>query len=456
MLKIELSPEEVDASLERTYKQLVQRVNIPGFRKGKAPRPVLERMIGPEVFLHEATDEAVRWGYRKAIEVESLTPIDQADIDVPGDEHAHVHPGHAFAFEATVSVKPDVELPDYHSIRVERETPEVSDEDVQALVDELRDRMATLEPVTRPAQIDDVITMNVTGRVGGEEVVNQENAEYPLREADDESSQSMFPGLSAELVGARPGDIREVALSLPDDYARPEWAGQMLFLRIIVKEVKRKVLPDENDEFALSVSQHEEISQLRDALRANIEAERRMEADEKLVRDSIEALTSRTFVEIPPVMVEEELDRMMDDLRRAFGQQQFTLDMYLQSTNQSDETLRNEMREGATDNVKRSLVLGALADAENIEVPNKEVEDALSDLFRGMQVSEPERRRLRSSSSVRANIRNRIRRQRAIQRLVEIVTGGEEVSAEAAESMADQTASAAEDSEETMAVEIGG
>lgn len=455
-LKIELSPEEVDASLERTYKQLVQRVTVPGFRKGKAPRAVLERMIGPEVFLHEATDEAVRWGYRKAIEVENLTPIDQADIDMPGDEHAHVHPGESFSFEATVAVKPDVQLPDYHSIHVEREGPEVTDEDVQKLVDELRERMATLEPVTRPAQIGDVVTMNVTGRVGGEEVVNEENADYPLREADEEAGGSMFPGLSAELVGAGPGDIREIALPLPEDYGQAEWAGQTMFLRILVKEVKRTVLPDEEDDFAQSVSQYEEMSQLREALRENIVAERQMEADEKLVRDSIEALTSRTFVEIPPVLVEEELDRMMDDLRRAFGQQQFTLDMYLQSTNQSEDTLRNEMREGATDNVKRSLVLGALADAESIEVPNKEVEEALSDLFRGMQLSEPERRRLRSSSSVRTNIRNRIRRQRAIQRLVEIVTGGEEVSAEAAESMADQTASAAEDSEETMAVEIGG
>src|SRR5438270_3818263 len=98
-LKIELSPQEVEQALDRTYKQLVQRVNIPGFRKGKAPRPVLERMIGPDVFLHEATDEAVRWGYRTAIETENLTPFDQADIDVPGDDHAHLHPGETFSFE---------------------------------------------------------------------------------------------------------------------------------------------------------------------------------------------------------------------------------------------------------------------------------------------------------------------------------------------------------------------
>src|SRR5919205_164763 len=145
-LKIELSPDEVDGALDRTYKQLVHRVNIPGFRKGKAPRPVVERMIGTEAFLHEAT----------------------------------------------VAVKPEVELPDYHTIRVERPAVEVTDDEVDSLMDEIRERNATLEPVSRPAQIGDVVTMNVVAKVGGEEVINEENADFPLRE-EDEDSESVFP-----------------------------------------------------------------------------------------------------------------------------------------------------------------------------------------------------------------------------------------------------------------------
>jgi trigger factor len=229
-----------------------------------------------------------------------------------------------------------------------------------------------------------------------------------------------------------------------------------MFVRALVKEVKRKVLPDEDDELAQSVSQFETIGELREGLRENLLAERRMEADEQLVREAVEALTTRTFVDIPPTLVEEELDRMIEDLERAFGRQQFSFEMYLQTTGQTEQNLRNEMREGAIDNVRRSLVLGALADAERIEVPNKEIDRSLDEMLRSLQLSEPERRRLRSSSGVRSNIRNRIRRQRAIQRLVEIVTGGEEVSAEAAEALADETAGAADDSEETVAVEMGG
>ena len=454
-LKIELSPDEVDGALDRTYKQLVHRVNIPGFRKGKAPRPVVERMIGTEAFLHEATDEAVRWGYRKAIDQENLTPIEGADVDTPGDAHAHVHPGESFTFEATVAVKPEVELPDYHTIRVERPAVEVTDDEVDSLMDEIRERNATLEPVSRPAQIGDVVTMNVVARVGGEEVINEENADFPLRE-EDEDSESVFPGLSAELEGVKPGDIKETILSLPENYANEEWAGKTMFARVLVQEVKRKVLPELNDEFAQSVSQYETMDELRGTLRDNLTAERRMEADEQLVRDAVEALTTRTFVEIPPTLVNEELDRMIEDLERAFGRQQYSFEMYLQATGQTEEQLRQEMREGATDNVKRSLVLGALADAEKIDVSNREIDRSLDEMLRSMQVSEPERRQLRSSTNVRSNIRSRIRRQRAIQRLVEIVTGGEEVSPEAAEALADQTAGAADDSEETVAVEIGG
>lgn len=454
-LKIELAPEDVESALQRTYKQLVQRVSIPGFRKGKAPRPVLERMIGPDVFLHEATDEAVRWGYRKAVELENLTPLDEADVDTPGDAHDHVHPGEPFVFEATVTVKPAVELPDYSAIRVQPEQVEVTEEDVDALLGELQQRDVTLEPVNRPAQVGDVVTMNVTTKVGGDEVVNEENAEFELRDEENQEPNPLFPGLSEKLVGARAGDIEEISLPLPAGYDNPEWAGQTMFLRILVKDVKRKVLPEINDELAQSVSQYQTLDELKEALRNNLEAEKRMEADEKLVRESIDALVSRTFVEIPPVLVDEELDRMMEDLNRAFSGQGMSLELYLQTTGKPLEELREEMREGATQNVKSSLVLGALADAENIEVTNKDIDAAVNDLFRGARVSERERRELRSSSGVRSNMRTRLRRQRAIRRLVQVVTG-EDVSPEITEAVAEESAVPPEDTEETVPVEIGG
>lgn len=449
-LAIELTPEEVDGALDRTYRQLVHRVNIPGFRKGKAPRPVVERMLGPETFLHEATDEAVRWGYRKAIDGENLTPLEVADIDTPGDDHAHLHPGEPFRFEATVAVRPQVELPDYHAISVTPGTVEVSDEDVENLVTELRERSATLEPVQRPAQIGDTVTMNVTAKVGGEEVISEEDADFPVQSPDDEAaSNPVFPGLSEEMVGARPGDIKEPTLSLPEDYPREEWAGKTMFVRALVKEVKRTVLPEVDDDFVQSVSNFETTEQLRDALRTNIRAERQTQANEQTVRDSIEALSSRTFIDIPPVLIDEELDRMMKELQQAFEQQGMAFDLYLSATGKSEEEMRNELREGAADNVKQSLVLGALADAENIEISNKDVDAEIDVLLGGLRAGSAERRRIRNDNDIRSGLRSRLRRQRATRRLVEIATG-ESVPETATDAVEPDLADSADDESESV------
>lgn len=455
-LKIELTPQEVDAALDRTYKQLVQRVTIPGFRKGKAPRAVVERMVGAEYFLHEATDEAVRWGYRKAVDSENLTPIDEAEIDTGPDAHEHVESGNGFHFEATVAVKPEVNLPEYSSIRVNRQQAEVTDEDVESVLSDLRERNATLEPVSRPAQVGDVVTINITGKVDGNEVVNNENADYELIDEENGSPDSNLPGLSAELIGISAGEIREFALAMPAGHADESVAGKTMLVRVLAKETKRKVLPDLDDEFAQSVSVFKSFDELRDGIRSNIEIERRVEADEKLVTDAVDAVTERTFIDIPPVLIEEEIDRMIDDMRTTFERQRLSLDTYLEATQKSEADLRHEVRDSAAKNVKQSLVLGAIADAENITVSNRELDAALEEILRTMQSTEAERRRLRSSSGVRTNIRNRLRRQRAIQKLVGTVSGGEEISTEATESIADQMAAAAEDTEETVAVEVGG
>ncbi|MBV9281632.1 MAG: trigger factor, partial [Chloroflexi bacterium] len=430
-LKVELSAHEVDQAMERTYRQLVQRVTIPGFRKGKAPRPVLERMVGHDLFVHEATEEAIRWGYRKAVDQANISPIDEAQIKAGSDGHDHLESGQVFQFEATVAVKPEVQLPDYHTVHLERPRVEVSEGDVDALLQTLRERNATLEPVVRPAQLGDVVTMNIVGRVGGEDVVNNENADFELRD-EGELPDPVLPGLAAELVGANRGDIREITLPLPELYLQQELAGKTMFVRALIKEIKRKVLPPLDDDLAQSVSEFQTLEELRNALRQNLTLERSLEADERLVQEAIEAVTSRTFVEIPPLLVKDELDRMVEDMRGAFERRRLSLEAYLEATGKSEQDLRREMHDSAVQNVKTSLVLAAIADAEQIEVKTREVDAALEELLRTANTPETERRRLRASNDVRSNVRSRLRRQRAIQRLVEVVTGGQEISPEAA------------------------
>src|SRR5947209_1665474 len=397
-LKIELAPDEVNGALDRTYKTLVQRVNVPGFRKGKAPRPMLERMVGREFFLAEATEEAVRWGYRKALSEEKLSPIDQPEIDLhdhESDEHTHEHvePGQSFHFEATVSVRPEVRLPDYQSLRIERDQQPVTDADIDEVLEELRSRNATLEPTIRPAQIGDVVTLNVTARVEGEEVLKREDFDYELRDEEQDGPDPVFPGLSPELVDTNRGDIKEIPLTLPAEYAEDQFAGKTMFLRVLVKEIKRRILPDADDDLAQSISEHQTLADLRTALRNNLEMERKLEADEKLIQQAVEEVTSRTFIEIPPVLIEEELDRMEDEMKDTLERARLSYESYLEATQRTEEALRNEWREGATRNVKVTLVLGAVADAENIEISNGEINRALEDVFRGAGVAESERRR---------------------------------------------------------------
>jgi trigger factor len=452
-LKIELTPQDVEQSLDRTYKQLVQRITIPGFRKGKAPRSVVERVVGHEYFIHEATDEAIRWAYRMAIDQEHLVPIDEAEIEAgENGDHAHLDPAEPFHFEARVAVRPEVQLPEYHSLKVEREQVAVTDQDVEDLLGELRERNATLEPTVRAAEVGDFIMMNVTGKIEGIEVVQRDDADFELKDEENGNPDPVFPGLSKQLLGANRGDIREAALPLPDLHPNDQWAGKTIFLRILVKEIKRKVLPSINDELAQSVSELQTLDELRDALRRNLELERRLEADEKLVGQAVEEVASRTFIDIPPVLIEEELDRMMVDLKNAFERRQMSWAQYLEVSGRPEDEIRTEMRDGAIQNVKTTLVLAAVAEAENVEISNAEIDRALEEIFRSAQTASAERRRLRASKNVRSNIRSRLRRQRAILKLVTIMSGEDDVAPEAADTLADRSAEASEETEETVAV----
>ncbi|MGH2443345.1 MAG: trigger factor, partial [Chloroflexota bacterium] len=329
------------------------------------------------------------------------------------------------------------------------------DADIDRVLHDLQERTATLEPVTRPAQLTDTVTLNVTGRVEGEEVLNREDMEFPLQDVESDS-HSALPGLSAELVGVNRGEIREIALPFPDGYPEEALAGKTMFLRALVKEIKRRVLPELDDDFAKTLSDAETLDELRGRLRANLEAERRREADEKLVNAAIEQVSERTFLEIPPVLVDEELDRMVKDVRASFERSQYSFEHYLEAAHTTEEAMRDEYREGATQNVKTSLVVGAVADLENIDISNAEVTAALEEILRTSKMSVGEQRRLRQSNSVRSNIRGRIRRQRAIQQLVAVMTDGEEVGSEAADALVDQTADPSADTQETIAVEVGG
>jgi trigger factor len=299
-----------------------------------------------------------------------------------------------------------------------------------------------------------VVTIKITGKIDGETVLDNENADLELYDEQAEGRQPhpQVPGLIAELIGKNRGELFQSVLQLPATYPNPDYAGKTMIVNGIVKEVKRKVLPEADDDFAQSVSDVETLAELRERLRDNLEQEQQNQAEEKLASDAVEQVVSRSFVEIPPILVEEQIDQEVDDMRRSFEGQGISLDRYFEATGRTEQQLRQEMRESVTQSVKNTLVLNAVADAEGIETSNREVDAAIEEMLRALPTSQAERRNIRSSTRVRSNIRGRLRRRRAIARLVEVMTGGDEVSSEAAEAAVEMTT---DDNEATVAVEVG-
>ncbi len=426
-LSVTLTPQEVDGAIEATYQRLTQRIKIPGFRPGRAPRQLLLRNIGEDYFYDQATDEALRRWYPKALKDSGVEALDQGKLDLDGDEHEHLHPGEEFRFVAMVPVKPQVELPNYGEIKIPAPPVVVSEADVDALIDRLRLAHATLEPATaRPAAIGDVVRMNIHGTSEGEQVISQEDYQFDLvdeKSQEEGQDKTQFPGLSKEMVGARPGDIREVVLTLPLDYDPQELAGKSLSLRIVVKEVLRRVLPDLDNEFVAKVSEQTDVVGLRELIRRNLENEKKQEARNKVATEVVDSLIARTNLTAPEVMVSQEQDRQLREHRQYFERGGLQFDQFLMAAGKSEEQYREDLRPPAERSVKRELILDAVAKAEGIAPSQADVDRQLQLTSRAVSHSARDYERLAHSDRLRETIEEELRRQRALARLVEITSG---------------------------------
>lgn len=421
-LDITLTPEEVDGVIDSTYQRLSQQVRVPGFRPGKAPRALVLRTYGDEAFYHQATDEALRRWYPRALAESGVEAIDQGEVDLP-DEEEHLEPGQSFSFSATVTTKPEVELPEYATIRIPVPPTVVTEEDVDKVVDDVRKSRATLEPATaRAAEIGEVVKLNIHGRVEGREVLSEEDLQFELVDESDRPDERL-PGLSKELVGARPGDIREIVLSLPADYAEQELAGHALSLRAVVKEVLRKVLPELTDDFAKEVSSGQTVAELREMIRHNLEHEKHDEATGKVATDIVDSLIARSTLEVPDLMVEEEQDQILADQRRYFERQGLKFDQFLMAARKSEEEYRAELRPAAERRVKRDLILDAVARAEQLEPDATEVDQEVRQMSEAVARNERDIDRLAHSSRLHRTVATEMRRRMALTKLVELSSG---------------------------------
>lgn len=408
VLTIEVDQDRVDSSIDQAYKRLAPRARVPGFRPGKAPRALVERHYGKETLLHEALDKLVPVVVREAIEAEQLDIIDQPDLEISSLEPVVV--------KATVPVRPTIDLGDYRDLRVERKPIDVNPSEVEKTLESLRERYATVEPVERAVEDGDVIRVDVRAMLGEREMVNEEDAELTLSE----EGMSGLPGLRPHLLGLEAGAEQTFEVEAPED-AGEGLAGQTIVYTVTIKDVKARTLPELDDEFAKEVGESfPTLAALRERIESDIRTRMETEADQQLEDEVLNKLVEQATIEYPPQLVEREVERMLVDQGAPDDRRSF--ERLLQRAGISEESLREQYRAGASERVRRSLVLSKLRELEGIAVTPDDVSAELDRIGAGGPQGE-QLRQLFDTEHGRAAIQNNLLNKRVIERMRQIALG---------------------------------
>jgi len=411
-LTIEMEPAEVEESLEKSYYRLVSKTNIPGFRKGKAPRAILERYIGKESLLEDAINRLLPEAYEKAIKEQEIEAIAQPQIEI-----AQTDP---VVFKATIPLKPTVKLSDYGSIRLTPEPVQLTEDDINSAIEQLRHSYATWEPVERQVGLSDLVSLDVQSTIEDEPFINQKGAQYQVL------SDLPFPapGFAEQLLGMKRDEEKEFKLQFPLDYPRRELAGKEASFKVRVTEIKQEILPELDDEFARQIDPGFESL---DSLREQVSADLRLKAGEKVKMDFeeqvVEAVVDSAQLEFPPVLVEAEINRLVDERLKYWQRGTQGLEEYLKNINKTEEELREELYPLAVKRVTWSLVLEKITEEEKIEVSDSELEAEIESLTKDAGESKDELEKLLNTPQSHESIKQRLIIRKTIQRLVEIAEG---------------------------------
>ncbi|QEK12923.1 trigger factor [Crassaminicella thermophila] len=364
-LKIQVSAEDFEKGIQKAYNKMKGRFNIPGFRKGKAPRKIVELHYGREVFYEEAINEVFPKAYESAIDEHNLEPVDRPSLDF--DE---IVKGQDVVFTVTVTVKPEVTLGDYKGIEVEKKEYNVTNEDVEKEIEGLRERNARLIAVERPIKTGDTVIIDYAGFVGEEQFEGGTAEKQTLVIG----SGTFIPGFEEQLVGANAGDEVEVKVTFPEEYHAENLAGKDAVFKVTVHEVKEKELPELDDEFAKDVSEHDTLEALKEDIKNKQEEAAKKRAERELKDDVVKKVTENVEVDIPEIMIEHQIDDMLNEFSYQLQFQGLNLDTYLQYTGTKMEDMREQMKEDAYNRVKTQLTLEAIGKAENIEVADEDID----------------------------------------------------------------------------------
>lgn len=417
LLTVEMAPAEVEVALDKSYAHLVKKASVPGFRKGKAPRAVLEQHIGKENLLEDALNDLLPKACADAIKEEKIEAFTQPVINV-----AQTDP---VVFKAKVPLPPEVKLGNYHNIRIKPEPVKLGYNEVDAVIEELRHQRATWEPVERPVMAQDLVGLNISSSIGdksfAESFINEDGAQYQVLP----DSTLPVPGFAEQLLGMKRDEENEFKLKLPENYPDSEQAGKEVLFRVKVVEVKEERLPKLNDDFAKEVASD---VQTLDSLREQIATDLKQRAEEKARLECeervIDAVVKKSEADFPQVLVDMEVDRMINQELQRWQMAAKSREEYLERLKRTPaEELRHKFEPHATQRVTMSLVLGKIAEAEKIEVSDPEIDAEIWWMTENAGPKKEEQQKFLNSPQSRQQIKRMLLTQKTIQRLVEIAKG---------------------------------
>ena len=408
-LTIEVSADEFEAALEKAYNKNKGKITLPGFRKGKAPRKMIEKMYGAGIFYEDAANEIIPGAYAKAADECGEDIVSQPDISV-----TQIEKGKSFIFTAEVAVKPEVTLGDYKGVEVEKTEVSVSEEDVDKEVDKERESNSRMIDIDdRAVENGDMIKLDFEGFVDGVAFAGGKGEDYPLTIG----SGSFIPGFEDQLVGAKIGEETDVNVTFPEDYQAEELAGKAAVFKCKVNEIKVKELPEADDEFAKDVSEFDTLAEYRDDIRAKLLERKTQDAKRAKENKVVAKAVENASMEIPEAMINEQVRRMADDFSRRIQAQGITFEQYMQFTGMTVDQMLDQMKPEALKRIQNSLVLEAIAKAENIEISDERVDEEIAKMAEQYKMEVDKLKEIMGEQE-----REQMKNDLAIQAAVEMIT----------------------------------
>jgi len=368
-VEAEVAPEEVERRVQQAARELGRQMRIPGFRKGKVPSPVVIRRLGRDAVLDEAVRSALGSWYADAIDGAGIAPVGEPELDV-GDMPQE---GQPLAFSIEIGVRPTAKLGEYKGLEVGRREPQVEDAQIDEEIDRLRDRLATLDTVERPAANGDHAVIDYVGTVDGEEFEGGAGRDQLVELGSDR----LVPGFEEQLVGASAGEERTVTVTFPDDYPAPELAGKEAQFAVTVNEVKAKNLPEPDDDFASEAAGFDTLAELREDIGDRLQKVDARALEREYEDAVVEAAVAEAELEVPDKLVHARAHELLEDTFAVLARQGVSKEAYLRITGRDEEALAHEAEPEAAAALKREAVLAAIVDAEGIEPTDEQVTEAL-------------------------------------------------------------------------------